>query len=120
MARLDQLARLGVMWPRALLRARLHDAFVPARDVDHPAPFAHEERERLFDIHVLARGAGHHGVQRVPMIGRRDDHRIDIAVLEELAEVGIAAGLGPMTAMASSRRPLCVSAMATRVTSLSA
>ena len=113
-AALDQLARLLVVRPRPLLGADLDDPLVPPGDVDHPPPLADEQAQRLLDVHVLARRAGHHGHQGVPVVGRRDDHRVDVAVVEQ--------GRGsrrnsraepPISATASSRRPRWTSAMAT-------
>ena len=70
--------------------------------VDHPAAFADEERQRLLDVHVLARRAGHHGHERVPVVGRRDDHGVNVFVVEQLAEVAVALGARRRT----RRRPV--------------
>ena len=70
-----------------LLRAHLDDAVVAAGRVDHHPPFADGERERLFDVDVLARLAGQHGRDRVPVIRRADDHRVDVLAIEDAAEV---------------------------------
>ena len=70
----------------ALLRADLHDALVPPGDLDHPPPFARKQRQRFLDVDILARGACHHGHQRVPVVGRRNDHRVDLAVIEKRRE----------------------------------
>ena len=86
----DQLAGPLVVRPRALLRADLHDALVPSGHVDHPPPLADEQRQRLLDVDVLARGAGQHRHQGVPVVGRRDDDRVHVAVVEQLAEVAVA------------------------------
>src|SRR5262249_39841139 len=50
-----------------------------------------EERDRLLDVDVLAGGAGEHGHQGVPVVGRGDDDGVHVAVVEELAEVGVLA-----------------------------
>jgi hypothetical protein len=42
---------------------------------------------RFFDVHVLARLAGPDGRQRVPVVGRRADDRIDRLVIQRLAEI---------------------------------
>ena len=73
----------------ALLRAHLDDAIVAARGVDHDAALADGERERLFDVDVLARLARHDRRQRVPVIGRADDHRVDVLAIEDAAEVAV-------------------------------
>ena len=88
----DQLASFLVVRPGALLGADLNDPVVPPGDVDHPPPLARKERERLLDIHVLARRTGHHGHQGVPVVGRRDDHRVNVVVVEQGPEVGVSAG----------------------------
>ena len=43
--------------------------------------------ERLLDVDVLAGLAGHDGRQRVPVIGRADDDRVDVLAVEHAAEV---------------------------------
>jgi hypothetical protein len=71
----------------ALLRADLDDAPVPAGDVEHPAALAGEERDRLLDVDVLAGGAGHHGHQGVPVVGRGDRDDVDVLAVEDAADV---------------------------------
>jgi hypothetical protein len=51
-------------------------------------PFPNVVRHRFFDIDVLARLTGHDGLQRVPMVRRRDVDRVDIVAIENLAEIG--------------------------------
>ena len=48
----------------------------------------------LFDVDVLARRAGHDGRQRVPVVRRRDDHRVDVLVVQQLTEILVALGAG--------------------------
>ena len=72
----------------SLLRADLHDRFVPPRDLDHPAALAHEQRQRLFHIHIFPRRAREHRHQRVPVVGRRNHDRLHVSVVEQPAEVG--------------------------------
>ena len=88
----DQLARSLVMRPRALLGPDLNDPVVPPGDVDHPAPLARKQRERFLDIHVLARRTGQHRHERMPVVGRRDHHSVNVVVVEEGPEIGVAAG----------------------------
>ena len=78
----NQLASLLVVRPRALLGAGLDDPAMATGDVDHPSSFAEKERERFLDVHVLAARTRHHGHQGMPVIGGRDDHRVDVAVIE--------------------------------------
>src|SRR5262249_3535345 len=44
-------------------------------------------RQRLLDVDVLARVAGVDHLQGVPVVGRRDDHGVDILALEQPAIV---------------------------------
>ena len=71
----------------ALLRAHLDDAIVAAGGVDHDAALADGQRERFFDVDVLARLARHDRRQRVPVIGRADDYRVDVLAIEHPAKV---------------------------------
>ena len=73
---------------RTLLRADLDDALMLARGVDHRAAFLDGDRGRLFDVDVLAGGAGHHGLQRVPVIGRAEDDGVDRLVVDDAPEIG--------------------------------
>src|SRR6266851_9637079 len=50
-------------------------------------------RERLFDVDILARFASHDHGDGVPMIRSRDDHRLDIFIVENGAKVLEAFGL---------------------------
>ena len=50
-------------------------------------PFAQHERQRLLDVDVLAGAQRRDGHERVPVIGRGDDHRVDVLAVEHLAEV---------------------------------
>ena len=61
----------------------------------HPAALFDENGERLFDVDILAGGAGHHRHQGVPVIGRADDHGLQVLVVEHAAEVGIRFGAAP-------------------------
>ena len=85
----DEFARLLIMRAGTLLGSDLHDAFMAARRFYHPTSFAHKQRQRLFHIHVLARGAGQHRHQRVPMVRRRNHHGVHTLVFEQLSEVRV-------------------------------
>ena len=78
----------------APLRAHLHHALVAPRGGGHPAALLDEQRHGLFDVDVLARGAGHDGLQGVPVIRRGDDDGVDAHVVQHLPEVGVAFGRG--------------------------
>ena len=70
-----------VMLSAALLRSHLDHALIAPRGVHHPPAFLNEKGQRLFDVHVLAGRARHKGHQGVPVVGRRDDDRLDIPVV---------------------------------------
>src|SRR4030095_5079810 len=89
----DQLDALFVLLSRTLLRAALYDAFVMLRGVGHPAAFADEERHRLFDVNVLARAARQYRQQRMPVVGSRNDHGVNVLAVEHPAKILEALGL---------------------------
>ncbi len=68
MAAPEQLLRLLITRPAALLHPDLHDAIVFARRVHHPAPLLDEQRHGLFDVDVFTSGAGEDREQGVPMV----------------------------------------------------
>ena len=74
---------------RALLGSDLNNAFIAARDIDHPAAFLHEQGERLLDVDIFAGAAGHHTHERMPMIGRGDHDCIDAFVIQQAAEIAM-------------------------------
>jgi hypothetical protein len=71
----------------SLLRANLHDVPVPASDIDHPSTLAHEQGERLLDVHVLSGGARQHRLQRVPVVRGGNNDRLNRLVVEQPAEI---------------------------------
>ena len=77
----------------ALLQAYLHDALVGARSLHHKAPFAHHVGHGLLHIDVLMRLAGRHHDVGMPVIRRGDHHGGYRTVVQELAKVGVSAGL---------------------------
>ena len=100
-ARLDDLADEAVVNQlhvanerrvRATLRAVLHDFAVLFRGGHELPAFENVVGKRLFDVHVLARLAGPDRRQRVPMVRRRDGHRVDALVGERLANIAIQFG----------------------------
>src|SRR6266568_6060833 len=58
-----------------------------ANRFDHRPRFMNRLAQRLLAVDVLARSGGGGRDQRVPMVGRRDDHRIDVFSRQQLAEV---------------------------------
>ena len=93
-ARLHQFAGLLIMRSGALLGAHLHDALVAARGVGHPAAFFHEQGERLFDVDIFARRAGHDGEQCVPVVGRTHHHGLNIFIVQQFSKIAIGFGAG--------------------------
>jgi hypothetical protein len=77
-----ELDSFGQQPTAACLRAHLHDPIAPARRLDHPPAFDDVVADGFLDVDILAGLAGQDGHQRVPVVGRRDRHRIDVAVVE--------------------------------------
>ena len=65
----------------------LHDAVVFAGGLDGDAAFVDVVAARLLDVDVLAGLAGPDGHQRVPVVGRGDGHRVELLIVERLADV---------------------------------
>ena len=80
-AALNRFDRLRVVRAGALLAARLHHSLVAPRGLHHFAPLAHHQRERLLAIHILARITRRDGHQRVPVIGSRDNHGVNVSLV---------------------------------------
>ena len=99
-ARLHQLGELGIELRRPPLRAHLHDPVVPPGRLDHPPAFADREREGLLDVDILARVARHDRLDGMPVVGRGDDHRVDVLLVEDAAEI-----LVPLDRAAEFRQP---------------
>ena len=73
----------------ALLRAGLQDTLVlPHRAYDLVA-FHRMQRQRLFDVQVLARPARGHGDLAVHVVPRGDDDGVDILAVEDLAVINV-------------------------------
>ncbi len=71
----------------ALLRARLeHDPACVDR-IHNLLPLFDRESQGLFAVDVLARARREHRNNRVPVVGRYDEHRVDRFVGEEISEV---------------------------------
>ena len=87
LAAVDVLLGGEVLRPGALLSAHLDDPLVLASRVDHLAPFPDRDRQRLFDIHVLARLAGLDRGHGMPVVGGRHDDGIDVTTIQDAPEV---------------------------------
>jgi hypothetical protein len=83
----DELTGLAHEVGRAAVDADLRDAVVPPRGVHHAPPLDHAQRQRLFDVDVLARLAGVDGLQGVPVVGGADDHGVHVLALQQPAVV---------------------------------
>src|SRR5262249_58791516 len=70
----NDLDGLAAVIRRTPLQADLHYALIPLSRLDHPAAFGDRERKRLLDINILARLTGVNHLQRMPVVGRGDDH----------------------------------------------
>src|SRR5215475_5818135 len=80
----NELDGLAAVIRRTSLQADLHDALVPLSRLDHPAAFGDHERKRLLDVDILARLTGVNHLQRVPVVGRGDDHRVHVFHIQQL------------------------------------
>ncbi len=83
-----------------LLRPHLHHAGVAILGVDGGGGFGGVVRQRLFDVHVLAGRAGVDRDRHVLMVGRGNDHRVDVVAVEKCPVVlgGKGAGFGQRAA----------------------
>jgi hypothetical protein len=81
---LDPLANRGAA---AVHRTDLHEALVLVRGVDHLTAFPHRVGCRLFDEHVLAGLETPDGRERMPVIRRRHDDRVDVLVVQHAPEI---------------------------------
>ena len=78
----DQFAGFLKVRHTTLLHPNLHNAFVFFLSVESVLPFREIVGQRLFDIHILAGGAGVHRHGNMPVIGRADQDRVDVLALE--------------------------------------
>jgi hypothetical protein len=65
----------------------LAEAVGLASRLHHPPPFGNVVADWLFDVDIFARLHGPNGGECMPVIGRRDGHRIDRLVIENLPQV---------------------------------
>jgi hypothetical protein len=85
--RSQRVERLPEKGARSILRADLHHPAVLPGGRHHLLPFPKIMGKGFFDIHILARLAGPHRGQRVPVVRQGDDHRVDRFVIEDAAQI---------------------------------
>jgi hypothetical protein len=68
----------------ALQQAHLHDTLISAGGLHHKAAFPHHVGYGLFHVDVFARSR--HGDERMPEVGRGDDHRAYVTVVQEFTK----------------------------------
>ncbi len=83
----DQFAGDAIEGHRALLRADLKDAIVPANRVDQHAALADVEGQRFFRVDVFAGLAGVDAGEHPLKLARADDDRIDVLAFQNLLVV---------------------------------
>ena len=87
LSRLHDLVSFLELRHTALLHSDLHDPVVPILRFQCGRPFVQMMRERLFDVHVLARRTSGREHGDVLVIGRGNEHRIDVLAIENSAIV---------------------------------
>ena len=90
---LNDLGRLAVMIGAVLLGADLHDAFVLPGGFDDGPAFADRGGQRFLDVHVLAGLAGVDAAKRLPLAVGGHDDRVDVLIVEQLAEIVVRSDL---------------------------
>ncbi len=75
------------------LGADLDDALVFARGIKHRFAFAHVAANRFLTVNVGTGLDRRDAVQRVPVVGRADEHEVKVFFLEHLAVIGVGARL---------------------------
>ena len=89
----DAVAGLDQVRRAAALRADLHDALVLARGGEHGLALDHVHADRLLHVDVGAGLDGRDHRQGVPVVGRGDQHDVEVLLLEHLAVVAVGARL---------------------------
>ena len=85
--------RRNMMRPDAPVQADLHGAPGGARGGDHRAALVHRVTGGFFHEHMRAGFHGINALERVPMVGRRDDHHVGLFLRQQLAVIAIRLGL---------------------------
>ena len=70
-----------------MLDARLHYSLVPPSRFNHRASFFDVVSQRFLDIDVFACLTGQHRRDGVPVIGCRDQHRVDVFPFQKLPKI---------------------------------
>ena len=83
----DEFGHAVIIDRRAVLDAHLEHGLVAIDRLDELASLGDRQR-RLLAEHVLARFQGHQRDRHVPMVGRGDDHGVDVLAGDEVAEIG--------------------------------
>ena len=102
----------------ALLASGLEDAAEARDGVAHHPPLPDRQRQGLLAVDVLAGSRGAADVDRMPVVRRPDDHRVDVVAREKIPEVVVRiAGRGAFGAFLVREHlvPRRVSASAVRV-----
>jgi hypothetical protein len=86
-ARAHEFGGLAQRLHAAAMDADLRDALGLIGHLDHPPAFLHRQRQRLFDIDVLACATGIDEHDGVPVVGRGDGDGIDVLVVDDTAPV---------------------------------
>src|SRR6266480_5432918 len=97
---------LGVMWGGPLLGAHLNDSVMATRRFDHRPSVLNIMGEWFFHINVLPRLAGEHRGNGVPVVGRGDEHGVDVLSFEQPAKIFVCyrGGSGPLLGPGQMRR----------------
>ncbi|OQC03267.1 MAG: hypothetical protein BWX80_02871 [Candidatus Hydrogenedentes bacterium ADurb.Bin101] len=74
------------------MKAGLHHPVVTTGGFDHAPAFHHLQGKGLLDIHILAGITGMNRLQRVPMVRRGNDHRIDVVTIQHLPVIPVKRG----------------------------
>ncbi len=89
----DVFRRLEELGFGTLLAAALDDAIGCARRLHQRLAFLDEQRERFLAINILARQTGFDGRQRMPVVRRGDQDRVNGLVLQQLPVIAKDRGL---------------------------
>ena len=101
-----ELGRVPELRRRALLASDLENPAGAVHRVAQGATLGDRQRRRLLQVDVLPRLHGVNGDQRVPVIGRADDDRVDVLVRQQLAIVAV--GGHPVVLLAGLLRVVIV------------
>ena len=69
------------------LRPGLHNTVIAGGRFHHFTPFRDRATDRFFDVNILTGFTGPNGGQRMPMGGRRNNHRINIRPIDKFPKI---------------------------------